>query len=102
MFFFCCTDNHDYVVRFNNAPVLGYEKDVGRKTSLRILNSQILSKPKFQFVNASLYHNISLVVWDPSAHNSSLEQVSFYCYVAGLTKTYFCLFIFYTLVGPKS
>lgn len=67
-------DNHDYVVRFNNAPVLGYEKDVGRKTSLRILNSQILSKPKFQFVNASLYHNISLVVWDPSAHNSSLEQ----------------------------
>lgn len=70
------TDGHDYVVRFNNAPTLGFEVDVGNKTSLRILNSQILSKSRFNFVNSSLYKNVSLLVWDPSKYNATLEQVS--------------------------
>jgi Glycosyltransferase family 29 (sialyltransferase) len=68
-------DDHDVVVRFNNAPVLDYENDVGNKTTIRILNSQILSKPHFQFVNSSLYENISLAVWDPIGYNLSLEEV---------------------------
>ncbi len=68
-------DGHDYVVRFNNAPTIGFEIDVGNKTSLRILNSQILSKPQFDFANSSLYQNVSLLVWDPSRYNATLEQV---------------------------
>ena len=72
---FCFSDDHDVVVRFNNAPVLDYENDVGNKTTIRILNSQILSKPHFQFVNSSLYENISLAVWDPIGYNLSLEEV---------------------------
>ncbi|KAK4008271.1 beta-galactoside alpha-2,6-sialyltransferase 2 [Daphnia magna] len=67
-------DGHDYVVRFNNAPTMGFEVDVGNKTSLRILNSQILSKPQFNFFNSSLYRNVSLLVWDPSKYNATLEQ----------------------------
>lgn len=73
--FSLATDGHDFVVRFNNAPTAGFESDVGNKTSLRILNSQILSKPQFDFANSSLYHNVSLLVWDPSKYNATLEQV---------------------------
>jgi hypothetical protein len=42
---------------------------------LRILNSQILSKAQFNFFNSSLYKNVSLLVWDPSKYNATLEQV---------------------------
>jgi len=31
-------DDHDYIVRFNAAPVEGYEEDVGSKTTHRFLN----------------------------------------------------------------
>lgn len=54
---------------------MGFEVDVGNKTSLRILNSQILSKQQFNFFNSSLYRNVSLLVWDPSKYNATLEQV---------------------------
>ena len=33
-------NKNDYVIRFNNAPTHGFEKHVGTKTSLRIVNSQ--------------------------------------------------------------
>ena len=34
------------IYRFNNAPTDQYDKDVGNKTSIRIVNSQVRSKPK--------------------------------------------------------
>uniref|UniRef100_UPI00358FC18C beta-galactoside alpha-2,6-sialyltransferase 2 isoform X2 n=1 Tax=Myxine glutinosa TaxID=7769 RepID=UPI00358FC18C len=42
-------DTHDYVMRFNSAPTAGFEKDVGRKTSIRLMNSQWFHHPDFDF-----------------------------------------------------
>ena len=35
-------DAHDVVIRFNSAPVLGYEEIAGSKTTVRLLNSQAM------------------------------------------------------------
>ncbi|KAJ6643037.1 Protein glass, partial [Pseudolycoriella hygida] len=58
-------DLHDYVMRFNHAPTKGYEIDVGRKTTIRVVNSQVVSKPEFNFVNSPMFQNISIAAWDP-------------------------------------
>lgn len=34
-------DLHDIVMRFNHAPVEGYVPDVGRKSTIRVVNSQV-------------------------------------------------------------
>ncbi|KAL3281210.1 hypothetical protein HHI36_004424 [Cryptolaemus montrouzieri] len=67
-------DSHDVVLRFNNAVTKNFEKDVGRKTTVRVLNSQVVSKQQFQFLTSSLYRNITIVAWDPSNYSSELEE----------------------------
>ena len=37
-------DNHDVVIRFNDAPTVGYESVVGAKTTIRIQNSDFCAK----------------------------------------------------------
>ena len=48
-------DTHELVLRFNNAPTEGHEEDVGRKTSIRIVNSQVVAKPQFKFLEDKFY-----------------------------------------------
>ncbi|RZF45221.1 hypothetical protein LSTR_LSTR012644 [Laodelphax striatellus] len=67
-------DSNDVVLRFNHAPTEGYDDDVGTKTTIRILNSQVVSKPEFNFLYSPMYRDIKLLAWDPSNYTSSLEQ----------------------------
>lgn len=66
------------VLRFNHAPTREYESDVGHKTTIRIVNSQVVSKPTFKFTESPLYRDINIVAWDPSKYNDSMEQVYFF------------------------
>ena len=64
-------DDHDLVMRFNHAPTEGYEEDVGTKTTIRVINSQVVTKAEFDFLNNPLFRNITIAAWDPGQYNAS-------------------------------
>ncbi|KAJ2946445.1 hypothetical protein O0L34_g12487 [Tuta absoluta] len=67
-------DSHDMVLRFNNAPTENYTDDVGAKTTFRVLNSQVVTKPEFHFPDDPLYMDVSVLIWDPANYSSTLED----------------------------
>ncbi|CAG9110641.1 unnamed protein product [Plutella xylostella] len=75
------------VLRFNNAPV---EKLYGRrrrqKTTFRILNSQVVTKPEYGFPDDPLFHNVSMLIWDPAPTTRPLWRsgssiLTFHCFL---------------------
>ncbi|KAH8321508.1 hypothetical protein KR074_006819 [Drosophila pseudoananassae] len=67
-------DTHDIVMRFNHAPTEGHEVDVGSKTTIRVVNSQVVTKPEFDFTRAPIFRNVTIAAWDPGKYNGTLED----------------------------
>ncbi|XP_058066205.1 beta-galactoside alpha-2,6-sialyltransferase 2, partial [Anopheles bellator] len=67
-------DGHDIVMRFNHAPTDGFEADVGSKTTIRVVNSQVVTKPEYRLLTAPLFRNVTIAAWDSGKFDQSLPE----------------------------
>ncbi|XP_008979607.1 beta-galactoside alpha-2,6-sialyltransferase 1 isoform X1 [Callithrix jacchus] len=66
-------DDHDAVLRFNGAPTANFQQDVGTKTTIRLMNSQLVTTER-RFLTDRLYNEGLLIVWDPSVYHSDIPK----------------------------
>lgn len=67
-------DSHSIVMRFNDAPTESYEQDVGNKTTIRILNSQLVLNDSFKLTESVIFQNADKFVWDVLDYDLNLKN----------------------------
>lgn len=67
-------DAHDAVLRFNGAPTRGFQIDVGEETTIRLVNSQLVTVEEQKFVIDPQYNFGTLIVWDPAPYHSNIHE----------------------------
>ncbi|XP_070538675.1 beta-galactoside alpha-2,6-sialyltransferase 2-like [Ptychodera flava] len=67
-------DKNHAVFRFNSAPLKGYEKDVGTRTTVRIINTPVLGRVKSKNYTNSMFHQGVFFLWRTGPYNGNLYR----------------------------